>query len=213
MVKKLDIKTCMDIGCAQPFLIKEFNKLGLEISGSDISEPIIEDNKKLFSNINFFVLDISKPLISVPNKKFDLVTCCEVIEHIDDYKTAIKNICLMSNKYLLITVPGGKKYPLDENFGHFRHFTIRMISDELEKNNFKVIISKQRGFPFFSLYRKIITLQLTKSVSEQFLSAKYTLIEKIVSHILYGLFFLNVFNIGSQLFILAKYDNVEVNKK
>ncbi|HBA45334.1 TPA: hypothetical protein DEG21_01645 [Patescibacteria group bacterium] len=37
------------------------------------------------------------------NNKFDLVICSEVIEHIENWQNVIKNLCKLSDVYIILT--------------------------------------------------------------------------------------------------------------
>lgn len=54
-----------------------------------------------------YLCDISLNTSSIPNKQFDLVMACNIIEHIyrEKFDCAIRNIASLSNRYLVITSP------------------------------------------------------------------------------------------------------------
>jgi len=89
--KKLKV---LDIGCAGGQNVLEWNSRGhvaIGIEGSDC--PIVNseskgyNNWRLFKDIYLFNADLTKPYVVLEDgvpMKFDLISCWEVIEHIDE---------------------------------------------------------------------------------------------------------------------------------
>ena len=207
MINKLKIKTACDVGCAQPFLMLDMYRLGggkLEISGCDISKPVIETNAKLYPGMKFFCCDLNEPL-GKGRKKYDLVTCSEVIEHLENYQMAVKNICAMSRKYVLITVPSGRRYPTDIKLGHLRHYEPDMLVDLLKENGFRALKVMRTGFPIFSVFKWLVNfLSRFTGIADTYLANNYGLVQRFVATCVYLTFYLNIFPFGNQLIILAK---------
>jgi SAM-dependent methyltransferase len=214
IIKKLDVKTCIEVGCAQPFLMLDLKAMGIRMTGCDISVPVIEDNIKTYTDMEFFVKDLCSD-VEIPNLNmggggYDIVICSEVLEHLPDYQKAIKNMCKLSKKYILITVPSGKRYPIDENVGHIRHYEPDVIVKPLEDNGYKTIKVMKIGFPFHSLYKRLINIGGGTAISEKYSSNRYGKFEKFVSTFVYFLFSFNVFPFGSQLIILAQKKEIDI---
>lgn len=204
IINNIIFNTCLDAGCAQPYLIKLLTEKGKIVFGCDISEDVIVSNRSKFNNAQFEVLDLSKEVYP-GDKHFDLVICSEVIEHILDWRSAVKNLTAMAEKYLLITVPIGKIHNSDKKFGHIRHFEGDDLRNELEKNNFSIELEKKWGYPFHTLYKYAIDLFNTDTIYENYACSKYNISKKLLAEITYLLFFINdIFRSGSMFFILAK---------
>lgn len=69
-----NFETCVDYGCAKGFLVKALRLLGKNCYGEDISDyAILNCDQKI------------KKYISKPNdKKYDLLICKDVLEHIEE---------------------------------------------------------------------------------------------------------------------------------
>ena len=118
---------------------------------------------------------------------------------------AIRNLCLLSDNYLLLTVPMGRIFESDKKIGHLRHYSLERLEAELQKNGFEIIIWKQWGFPFHSLYKVLINCITPEILHQKYTLAKYGFTQKLVSSLIYGIFFINdLFLGGCNLFVLAK---------
>jgi hypothetical protein len=79
-----------------------------------------------------------------------------------------------------------------------------MLKGPLERNGFEIVKTLRRGFPFHSLYKRLINLGGGSGISEKYSSARYGKVQKIVATLVYALFYLNVFPLGNQLIVLAE---------
>ncbi|MBN3345371.1 GntR family transcriptional regulator [Clostridium botulinum] len=106
---KYDNKTILDIGCA----LGDFtNKIYLRninnnVYATDLSENAIKVVKNIYKNIHFKVDTL--PNISFSEKKFDIITCLEVLYYLDEkeQKKALENMQFILNdsgKILLSSV-------------------------------------------------------------------------------------------------------------
>jgi SAM-dependent methyltransferase len=213
LIKGLKWASCIDAGCAQPYLLEELSKLKncRHLYGCDIAKPVIEKNRKLFGKAKFEVVDLEKKRYP-GDKVFDLVISSEVIEHIKNYGKAITNLCKMSAKYVLITVPSGKIFNIDRKVGHYRHFDIETLEKEFNKNGFILRFKRYWGFPFHTLYKNAINEVAPDVVYRNFAEAAYGPVKKMISNLLYLLFFLDYpFNAGGQLIMLAEKKEKQIN--
>lgn len=92
-----------------------------------INNKIIRDLKKKRSNIrDVLVLDVTSSELQIKDK-FDIAIAIEVIEHIKDIQSALKNISnlLKPDGVLYMTTPNGdyiKNEPPNYNPDHFKHY-------------------------------------------------------------------------------------------
>lgn len=97
-----DVKSLVDVGCGGGIFVNHLNSSNIfnRIVGIDRSSTALKyvNTEKIKADIN-----------SIPfsNGEFDIVTCLEVIEHIPyfNYNKALEELCRISNKYILISVP------------------------------------------------------------------------------------------------------------
>ena len=98
--------------------------------------------QELYPDISFDVWDISKK----PYEKHDIVVCVEAIEHVKDYRRAIKNLIDSARKEVWISTPCPEKPENPpSNPYHVREFTEKEFLDLI--GDYKVEI------PFKGLYK------------------------------------------------------------
>jgi len=96
-------KTFIDVGCGPGHFANEFKKLGkdkISVTATDFSNY---SKEFIDPSVKFMLKDLRVPFNL--NKKYDVVLCLEVIEHIDKkYEdTLCKNLIDLTKKYLIIT--------------------------------------------------------------------------------------------------------------
>lgn len=105
IVTQLDPSTVLDAGCAKGFLVAALRERGVEAYGFDLSEHAIADAP-----------EGAKPYVRVASLtdpiegRYDLVTCIEVIEHLDpaDATVAVANLASATDCLLLSSTPGDR---------------------------------------------------------------------------------------------------------
>lgn len=145
----------LDIGCADGYISSYFVDKGAEVYGLDISAKNIQFAKKL--GIKARLGDVVNGL-PFENDKFDIILMGELIEHLFDPDSVIRETYRVLNKngILILTFPNLASLPnrirlvlgyhlmhfdtsLNERHGgHIRGFTAFSIKKFLKKNNFEV---------------------------------------------------------------------------
>lgn len=150
----LDKCTILEAGCGEGEIasfLYHMNK-NAQIDAFDISEEVIETARQSIDSppppINFYVDSIYDfPL----DKKYDLVICSEVLEHLEYPEKALARIKCASNGYLICSVPRepiwrilniarGKYIKMLGNTpGHINHWSKRSFITFLKRNDCKII--------------------------------------------------------------------------
>jgi SAM-dependent methyltransferase len=199
MIRPLDIKSILDVGCGQGSLLAEL-KLEfphIEPCGVDISQSAVKLARQRLPYGEFWVMDIARETL---NKKCDLVICSEVLEHIPDDNTALRNLKQMTGKYLVISTPQGEMRKFEREVGHVRNYARGELVNKLEQTGFVVISVVEWGFPFYSpLYRDFLEITGSKGTTGEFGALR-----KLISQAIYYLFLLNSSHRGDEIFVLAK---------
>lgn len=141
----------LDVGSATGTISFYLGSKGLNVDGIEISKHAIKYanlNKEAFSlqNVNFINSSIEN---YKTNKKYDLITCFEVLEHLEDDKKNLIQLANYMNKnsILTISVPSsnaplyrlGILSSFDKEVGHLRRYSVESIKKRLIKHNFEII--------------------------------------------------------------------------
>ncbi len=153
-----DIKTFLDFGCGAGELDVTLARLDLKGVGLDFSKDAIEIGQGLREkhNVSSGKLQFKLGgLDKVSNQKFDIVICCEVLEHVEDDEGLLRELIGRTNKYLLISVPAKQKLfdESDKAVGHFRRYEKNQLKKMLEDNNLEVVKFVNYGYPYTDIVR------------------------------------------------------------
>ena len=102
IIKQLNPKTVLDVGCAIGYLVESFRDRGVSAEGIDISDyalSMVRDDIKPYC--------MKQSVTDNITKKYDLITCIEVLEHLPagDIAFAIENICNSTNMVIFSSTP------------------------------------------------------------------------------------------------------------
>lgn len=150
IIKSYGIKgKAMDIGCGAGHLMIMMKENGLSVEGLEVSPILVKALLK--DKLKVYCCDIKE--LKKRNKKYDLVTMNQVLEHVVDPENFVKSVNRIVNKsgYLILAVPyiwgiipkilRTKWYGL--GYGqHLNFFSKESIRILLERNGFKVLESK-----------------------------------------------------------------------
>ncbi len=133
---------------------------GAELGGVDVSEAGVRMVAGRVPKATVAVADLTSPG-SAPAELERWATeavCSEVLEHIDDPVSLLRNSAAMlaPDCRLVVTVPSGKMSAFDHHIGHRRHYTPELLASQLGEAGYTVERVDRAGFPFFNLYRAVI---------------------------------------------------------
>ena len=94
--KSLNGLRILDIGCGGGILCEPLSRLGAEVTGIDTNEKAIKVAKEHARIKNLKINYINAELSQVEKCSFDIITCMEVLEHVED----INQIISISNDIL-----------------------------------------------------------------------------------------------------------------
>lgn len=161
----------LEVGCGIGSLTQFFSARGYEVLASDISPVCIEAaSRKHLRAATFMCADISQmdPWRGL-SERFDTVVMSDVLEHIQDAASALKNVkrVLKKNGVLVITVPAHNLLytDLDRKIGHVRRYSIGELAKQLDDSGMIVEQTRQWNFPgmvgwllAFKLLRRKVSL-------------------------------------------------------
>jgi 2-polyprenyl-3-methyl-5-hydroxy-6-metoxy-1,4-benzoquinol methylase len=217
-----DVTRLLDVGCGQGELLRDLTLRmpAAVITGSDLSERSLADSRRRNPTFELFEMDIAEAQLPARHParlhSFDLVTCCEVLEHIPDDQTAARNLAslLTPGGTLIATVPGGKMSRFDHAIGHQRHYRPEHLESLLTNAGLHVERVLAWGFPFHNLYRSAVRLaskftmpdggsaahKPSSSLLSSALSAGYVAFGRVLN----PLFYLNADRGGEQMIAIAR---------
>jgi SAM-dependent methyltransferase len=107
IIRQFHPRTVLDAGCAKGFLVQALRERGVEAHGFDTSEYAIAN-----------AVEAVKPYVKVGSLtepiegRYDLVTCIEVIEHLEpaELPRAVASLCAVTDRILLSSTPDGEQY-------------------------------------------------------------------------------------------------------
>ncbi len=155
-----EIKRVLDFGCGEgtttEFLghaLPAANVLGVDQSSSGID---CASSHYRAANLEFR----HQPADAVLREAaFDLVTCFEVLEHVEDWQALADRLARATSRYLLVSFPTGRMRDFEVNVGHLRNFRPGEFESFIERQGFRSVETYYAGFPFYSpLFRDVCNL-------------------------------------------------------
>lgn len=200
-LRGLRFSSLLDVGCGNgETLMAVAREHEATFMGVDLSPLVIAENTRKLPRLRFATLNVED---SALDEVFDVVLCSEVLEHCLNLEQAIRNLRKMTRRYLILTVPGGPRFPIDRAMGHHRHFAARPLAEALERHDFAVDTMLHWGFPFHPLYKLAINCR-PEAMIDGFAGGTYGSVQKMVGLVLRGLFYLSVPGLGWQLVVVAR---------
>ena len=202
-VQNVPFESVLDVGCGTGDNLVFIKSIfpSMEASGIDIAETPLKVARERIHDGRFWIDDIQNP--KQIKSRFDLVTFLDVIEHLEDDMKALENISKITNKYLLLSTLGGRMREVEREIGHYRNYGVSRLNDMLESVGFRQKKTVQWGFPLYSpVFRAIAASPRVVTLSY----GKYNLRQKLLCQFLYFLYFLNSWNKGDKIIILAEKD-------
>ncbi len=200
------VSRILDVGCGPGeylTLLSEIFGSRAKITGVDLSPQVIAKNQSRFPWAEFSALDITQESL---NSKFDLIVCCEVLEHIEKRSEAFANLAKMldSGGYLFVSCPAGKIHETEKSFGHVSHPTVDELQGLALANGLVVDSLTTWGFPMYSFTKFLVNLNPEKSL-KSFADGDYSFVQKLICSVIYYANFFNFRNSrkGVELFFLA----------
>lgn len=148
-------KAVLDIACGVGYGVKLLADAGAKkATGVDISAANVAyaNEKYADKRTSFLQGDITAFDSGGP---YDVITCFETIEHVDDYKGALRNLksllipggkLLISSPNRPITSPGTKRLEdKPNNKFHVREFTISELTNALQEAGFEIDSAEVHG--------------------------------------------------------------------
>ncbi|MDY0282385.1 MAG: bifunctional 2-polyprenyl-6-hydroxyphenol methylase/3-demethylubiquinol 3-O-methyltransferase UbiG [Salinivirgaceae bacterium] len=96
MLQQLQLpgRTLLDVGCGGGFLAEEFARDGFTVTGIDPATRSLEAARKhaVENNLEIDYRAGRGEALPFPDGSFDIVACCDVLEHVDDFSLVISEV-------------------------------------------------------------------------------------------------------------------------
>jgi SAM-dependent methyltransferase len=153
-VAALDVRTILDVGCGGgDNLAILAAQQRYELSGADVSPEALAIARQRVPNTDLKVLNVEREVLP---RTFDLVISLQVIEHLIDDVSALRNIGRMTGRFALIATMQGRMRRSELAIGHMRNYSEIELRRKIEVAGLEIVSVKGWGFPFYSpLYRTV----------------------------------------------------------
>jgi len=210
LINRTKANNLLDVGCGNGELISLIHGRfpTIQLHGVDLSPAVIEENRQRFPYCNFEVLDIESESL---HRQYELVVTSEVIEHLNDRSTALKNMARMVRPggHLLISSPAGRVFETERRWGHTTHPTARELSEFASTSGLRIEYLANWGFPVYYALKFATNINADWAMN-RFGNGAYSNMQRALCDFLYKANFLNLPNSawGCQLFCLLRKTEV-----
>jgi len=151
----------LEVGCAFGYFCHVASK-HFDCTGMDVSEYAINQAKKRYPNLKFFIGDISKLSLK---QKFDIITSFDSSEHVQKFDESLVNIknLLKDDGIFIMQVPF--RTPIYKIFGfldkdptHISIFTEEELLKKL-KRHFKIIKTMYSSIYLYAINKRLYNLK------------------------------------------------------
>lgn len=154
--KPVSSSVIMEIGCSSGFLIKDLIKYfpDATVVGADVVKEPLNRLAKVFPGVPLIRFDLLK--CPLPDQSVDVLVMLNVLEHIEDDATALKNALklLKPGGSLVIEVPAGPYLydGYDAELHHFRRYSATELKRKLSEAGFMVLRQSHLGFILYPAF-------------------------------------------------------------
>lgn len=194
-----------DFGCGEGTLlsvIQQQTMLGTDqIGGCDISGKAVESARRKLKSPHLFHASFPDTHAS-----WDVMVCCEVIEHTRDYIRILTWIYKHTapGGILILTTQTGGIHASDHYTGHTQHFRLHELRGLLRDIGWEIEKGRLWGWPFFTI-QKYLTNVRFGTVRTRYLEGPMTRWKSLVFTIAYLLYFVHDLILwGPQIYIVAR---------
>jgi SAM-dependent methyltransferase len=178
------IESILDVGCGEGTIthalaewLPHARVVGIDFSAQGIHYAASRYKRP---NLEFIHDEDSHQL----QRRYDLVTAFEVLEHIDKWNDFLDRIANSARRFILLSFPTGNMRPFEKAMGHYRNFKPEEVEQLMLERDFRPISLLYAGFPFYSpLYRDFCNL--TQPQISSFVTGTYGLTKRMVSILVY----------------------------
>jgi SAM-dependent methyltransferase len=130
----------------------------LQFAGADFSSVAIDVCRERRPEFDWIVHDLT--VGPIPGS-FDAVICSEVLEHLAEPRPAVRHLAaaVKPGGFLILTVPHGKVFPTEREFGHVAHPEIGELESWGADAGLRTISSRAWGYPAYALLKRLANVR------------------------------------------------------
>jgi trans-aconitate methyltransferase len=200
MARGLPVSTLLDVGCGEGSLLAFLAaRLGVRAAaGIDVSQEAIAKARETYPAASYVIGDLTPSTFA---ERFDLVTCADVVEHVEDDVGLLRTVATASRRWVLVATIQGRMRPSEREIGHVRNYARGELADKMRSAGIEPVRTVEWGFPFYSpLFRSAAEARPAQSVS----FGRYGIRRRLLCHSLYSLFLLNSSSRGDRVYVLGR---------
>ena len=200
MLDPFQIDRVLDVGCGEGSLLAFLGDRYRcsYLAGLDVARPAIERAQINYPGAAYIVGDIE----AVPKQDpFDLVTCIDVLEHVEQDVELIRGMALVSRRFVLCGTIQGTMRRGEPEIGHVRNYCRGELQNKMVQAGLAIVREVEWGFPFYSpVFRELVAATHSEPLS----FGTYGTGRRFFCHALYTLFLLNSWSRGDKVFVLGE---------
>jgi len=166
--------------------------------GLDLSAEAVARARKRCPGAAFHVGDATRAAELGP---FDLVTCIDVLEHVERDAELVKALARASARWVFCVSVQGRMRPGEAEIGHLRNYRRGQLASLMRDAGLRVVREVEWGFPFYS---PVFRSAVSGSGGEALSYGRYGLGKRLACHAIYGLFLANSWSRGDRVFVLGE---------
>lgn len=140
----------LEVGCGIGNFTTTLSKYG-NVWAIDNDEYCVDETKKLkIPHVRVGRGDIEKNLFFFQKRKFNVVVCMNVLEHIEHDEISLQHIyqLLQPNGYCIVLVP---IHPwlygtIDTSIHHFRRYSVTALTEKITASHFEIVWKRKINF-------------------------------------------------------------------
>ena len=202
MISKLDVATLLDVGCGSgenlAGVARAFPEL--QLSGADVSPEALAIAARQAPTAHLHKLDVQYETL---DEQFDLVLSVQVLEHLPNDESALRNMSLMAKRYVVASTMRGRMRRSEVAIGHSRNYSDADLRDKAERAGLEVLDLFGWGFPFYSPLYPTLAEWLPGGPPQGTIRSS----RQLIANFLYRLYALNIPRRGDVVTMVARPKN------
>lgn len=134
-------------------------------------------------------IDLEKQSLPYEDNSFDVVLCCDVLEHLDNIHEIFDELCRVSKKYVIISLPNPHgvfwSYMKQGNYNEHQHLKFYGLSAEKPEDRHKWFFSTEEAKRFIQYRAKKNNMEIVQIDVEGSSPPKIGVIEKLIFNFLF----------------------------